>query len=400
MVRPLGIWIAGILLAPVLGAGAANLAVLLLPAVVLFVSFLYRAGNSDGCYPSRWIWGMVFFSILLFLSIQFTHWREQYEPGEISLVRETALGIRDQWVDSFDRLDLTEDEKMVLATVTLGYRQHLSVQAKRAFRVTGSAHILAVSGMHVGIVCGFLTFLFSCFGGYGRRSRIVLLFQLLFLWGYVFMTGCAASAVRAGWMLSFYLIGTNLVKITDSYNTLAAAAFCMLAYNPFYLFDIGFQLSCLAVFFILYLTPLFTSLFPLRNPLLSVPVGWLAMACSAQVGLTLLCLWYFKSVTFLFLFTTIPVMAMVVCLMPLTLIWLLLPSWVPGGWLLQGVIEKLTHWFYQTICRFSEIEGMDISFSLSGWQLLSGYVLLVISIEYLRIPKKNSIKSDTFELFN
>lgn len=400
MVRPLGIWIAGILLAPVLGARAANLAVLLLPAVVLFVSFLYRTGNPDSCYPSRWIWGMVFFSILLFLSTQFTHWREQYEPGEISFVRETALGIRDQWVDSFDRLDLTEDEKMVLATVTLGYRQHLSAQAKRAFRVTGSAHILAVSGMHVGIVCGFLTFLFSCFGGYGRRSRIVLLFQLLFLWGYVFMTGCAASALRAGWMLSFYLIGTNLVKITDSYNTLAAAAFCMLVYNPFYLFDIGFQLSCLAVFFILYLTPLFTSLFPLRNPLLSVPVGWLAMACSAQVGLTLLCLWYFKSVTFLFLFTTLPVMAMVVCLMPLTLIWLLLPSWVPGGWLLQGVIEKLTHWFYQTICRFSEIEGMDISFSLSGWQLLSGYVLLVISIEYLRMRKKNSIKSDTFELFN
>lgn len=66
--------------------------------------------------------------------------------------------------------------------------------------------------------------------------------------GFVFITGLAPSAVRAALMLSLYLTGRALRRVTDGYNTLAAAAFCMLAYNPYYLFDVGFQLSYLAVF--------------------------------------------------------------------------------------------------------------------------------------------------------
>ena len=77
--------------------------------------------------------------------------------------------------------------------------------------------------------------------GIGRWVRYIILVGSL--WGFVFITGLAPSAVRAALMLSLYLTGRALRRVTDGYNTLAAAAFCMLAYNPYYLFDIGFQLS-------------------------------------------------------------------------------------------------------------------------------------------------------------
>jgi len=401
MIRLLLVWMTGILLQSQWEIGGSSLFLLVIPFVLLLVSFVVKRKTSFPTYSLRWVWGVAALSFFLFLAVLFTEWRQQHPvlPAS-SQVQQSALRLRDKLVDRIDRLNLPEEEKMVLATVTLGYRQRLSPQTRQAFTVTGSAHILAVSGMHVGIVCSFLTLLFSLFAWGRRRNLFVFAVQILCLWGYVFVTGCAASALRAGWMLSFFLIGRQLIKTTDSYNTLAASAFCMLVYNPFYLFDIGFQLSCLAVFFILYLSPFLKSFFPLRNPLLSVPVGWVTVACAAQLGLTLLCLWYFRSVTLLFLFSTLPVMAMVACLMPVALSWLLLPAWFPGTGLLQLIVEKLTRWFCRMIYSFSEIKGMELTFSPALWQVILGYVVLIAFIEYLRSRKKNSVKSNTFELLN
>lgn len=94
-------------------------------------------------------------------------------------------------------------------------------------------------------------------------------------------------------MLSLYLTGRALRRVTDGYNTLAAAAFCMLAYNPYYLFDVGFQLSYLAVFFILFLVPRFKEWIVVRNPLLAMPWEWITVSIAAQIGTALLCFYYF-----------------------------------------------------------------------------------------------------------
>ena len=91
------------------------------------------------------------------------------------------------------------------------------------------------------------------------------------------ITGLAASAVRAGLMLTLYLTGRVLRRMTDGYNTLAAAAFCMLVFNPLYLFDIGFQLSYLAVLSILYLQPRLQNLIVVRNPVIAIPWGWITV---------------------------------------------------------------------------------------------------------------------------
>ena len=94
-------------------------------------------------------------------------------------------------------------------------------------------------------------------------------------------------------MLTMYLTGGVLDRRAERYNILAASAFCMLVYEPLYLFDIGFQLSYLAVLSILYFQPRLQALIKVHNPFLRTPWGWVTVTLSAQAGTTFLCLYYF-----------------------------------------------------------------------------------------------------------
>ena len=85
-------------------------------------------------------------------------------------------------------------------------------------------------------------------------------------------------------MLTMYLTGGVLDRRAERYNILAASAFCMLVYEPLYLFDIGFQLSYLAVLSILYFQPRLQALIKVHNPFLRTPWGWVTVTLSAQAS--------------------------------------------------------------------------------------------------------------------
>ena len=252
-VRPLFLWITGILCYAFLPASSLLYVLGVLSALVfLFLGFSWGQGHAELQYDSRWIWGAIVSVLIVCLAVEVC-W---YSDRRIALVNEPAssldlLATKAQYslVNTFDRLRLSDEEKSILATLTLGYKKAMSRETKRRFSLAGVSHILAVSGFHVAVICGFLSFFCSFMPrwGIGRWVRYIILVGSL--WGFVFITGLAPSAVRAALMLSLYLTGRVLRRVTDGYNTLAAAAFCMLAYNPYYLFDVGFQLSYLAVFF-------------------------------------------------------------------------------------------------------------------------------------------------------
>ena len=270
-VRPLFLWITGILCYAFLPASSLLYVLGVLSALVfLFLGFSWGQGHAELQYDSRWIWGAIVSVLIVCLAVEVC-W---YSDRRIALVNEPAssldlLATKAQYslVNTFDRLRLSDEEKSILATLTLGYKKAMSRETKRRFSLAGVSHILAVSGFHVAVICGFLSFFCSFMPrwGIGRWIRYIILVGSL--WGFVFITGLAPSAVRAALMLSLYLTGRALRRVTDGYNTLAAAAFCMLAYNPYYLFDVGFQLSYLAVFFILFLVPRFKEWIVVRNPL-------------------------------------------------------------------------------------------------------------------------------------
>ena len=381
--RPLLVWIAGAILQTVFSCCTYSWVLLLLPVIILTTAGLALRGQEHFCYETRWLWGAVFLSLLLFLSIQKT----AYSQFEASSEHPTSLLSRwareqQRLLEPIAKLNLTDEEKSVLATITVGYRQAMSREVRNRFSATGVAHILAVSGFHVAIVCGFLSFLFSFLSRNGCCRWIRYISLLVLLWGFVAITGLAVSSVRAALMLTMYLTGGVLDRRAERYNILAASAFCMLVYEPLYLFDIGFQLSYLAVLSILYFQPRLQALIKVHNPFLRTPWGWVTVTLSAQAGTTFLCLYYFGQFSTVFLLTNLPLTFLATLLIPASLVYMFLPEWIPGyGWLQVGV-EWLAHDLLWVVDAFSQVPGAVFSFRFDFPAMLVAYGMLLSILLY------------------
>ncbi len=141
-----------------------------------------------------------------------------------------------------------EDEYAIGAALVLGYRDEVSAEVYAAYSETGAIHVLSVSGLHVGLVYIGLGFLLSFLKRKNRPARVLHAILLLAgVWMFAVFTGASPSALRAATMFSFIIIGRSINRQSNIYNTLAASAFCLICLNPYLLFDIGFQLSYLAV---------------------------------------------------------------------------------------------------------------------------------------------------------
>lgn len=389
-VRPLFLWITGILLYVFLPFTwlLYTLAALSSFVVVFIWIFHDRGGYAVPRYDGRWVWGVVISICIVSLSVEVCYYRERrmgFAGDGPSPVTEMAAQTQTTLVDAFDRLRLSDEEKAILATLTLGYKKAVGREVKKRFSVAGVSHILAVSGFHVAVVCGMLS-LFCSFmprRGIGRWARYLI--QVASLWAFVFITGLAPSAVRAGLMLSLYLTGRVWRRATDGYNTLAAAAFCMLAYDPYYLFDIGFQLSYLAVFFILFLAPRIKGMIGVRNPLLCVPWEWIAVSVAAQVGTAWLCFYYFGQFSTVFLFTSLPVTFLATCLIPSAFLWLCYPEGFWGFGMVQRGVEWLVRALMRVVELFSDIPYAAITGRFGLPEMLGGYLALVLCLIYWRI---------------
>jgi competence protein ComEC len=245
------------------------------------------------------------------------------------------------------------------------------------------AHLLSVSGFHVGIVCSFLALLFVVFPKRPVFHWLKYLLTLLLLWVYAFIAGLSNPAVRAALMLTIYLTGQMLNRRPERYNSLAAAAFCMLAYDPFSLFDIGFQLSFTAVFFILYLQPKFYRLIELRNPIFKTLWGILTVTTAAQIGTVFLSCFYFGQSSTVFLFTNLLLSLVATVIIPLTLVWMIIPAGIPDIGILQWVIEVLSKSMMEVVNRFSQIPGATFAIRFDLITLLCAYVILGLFLCYL-----------------
>lgn len=384
-VRPLLFWMAGIALSSsvytYIGFGGILLSLGLFLLLSLCLTGFYPLSLI---YGNRWVGGSALLFLLLFLSFAVSRFSadHSFTAGGIMTRAQT---IRQELVESIDRLALTDSEKSVLATLVLGYRKVMSRETREKFTIAGVSHILSVSGFHVAVVAGFLLFFFS-FLPRGNLclqwTRYVLL--MLLVWSFVFISGMSAPAARAGIMFSFFQTGRVLGRSSDPYNTLAASAFCMLAYRPAYLFDIGFQLSYSAVFFILYLQPRIAAWIKVRNPLLAMPWGWITVTLAAQIGTTFLCLYYFGRFSVFFLYANLPVMLFANLLIPVGLLWMLLPPWLPGYSGLQSLLEFLTRSLVSVVDFIASLPGASVDFPFGFLSMITGYTLLFLLFFYFR----------------
>ena len=219
------------------------------------------------------------------------------------------------------------DASSVVAAMTLGDKSALTQDLKETYAVTGASHILALSGLHLGIIYSLLMLLF---GGRNRSSISFSLFTLLGIWAYVFLVGMPTSVVRAAVMLTVYALLSQGHRDKMFVNTLAFTAIVLLMLHPLSLFDVGFQMSFMAVFSILVWVPLLMSVFPSDYLQSHCAVRWLwaqaTVSCAAQIGVAPLIAYYFGRFSTYFLFTNFIVVPAATLILWLSLVVLIVPS--------------------------------------------------------------------------
>ncbi len=376
--RPLAFWMLGIgsyVLFPPYGVIGLIAFFFLVMMVILWLCGLKGNTRRSALFAGRWGWGCFFLIILYALSVWVCCYVDCFRPKweEPSAIELWAERTQERLAERFDQLALTGEEKGVVCDLALGYGEAMDREMNRKFSVTGVSHVLAVSGFHVAVICGFFNGIL-CFlprRGWARWVRYGILTTVL--WSYTIMTGLAASAFRSALMLTFYLTAHVARRRTDNYNTLAAAAFCMLVIQPFVLFDIGFQLSFLAVLFIFYFMPRFERYWAVRNPLVATPWGWVGVTLAAQLGTAPLCAFYFGELSSVFLLTNLPMTFLATWLIPASLLWLFYPSGWWGGDVLEGAVVWGVQAMVDVVEVFSRLPLASVSVRFDGICLVLAY---------------------------
>ena len=236
-------------------------------------------------------------------------WKRVGKDTSFSIIK-TAHNCRNFLMNIYKKYNIKEQNLAVLAALTLGDKQQLDPDTKMAYSASGAMHILAVSGLHVGIIYAILYLFLYPLRKRKNNSLISSLIIFIALWCYAFITGLSPSVLRATIMLSVILIGKASGRKSYIYNTIALSAFLLLIYNPFYLYHVGFQLSYSAVLAIVFLQPKLYKLCYLPNKILNYIWGLITVSIAAQIGTFIWSLLYFHQFSTYFLLTNIVVIPM------------------------------------------------------------------------------------------
>ncbi|PHS68482.1 MAG: competence protein [Flavobacterium sp.] len=225
-----------------------------------------------------------------------------------STLRGTAEKARNLIINKLKDSPITPDELSIIQALILGQRKDISKEMYSDYAAAGAIHILAVSGLHVGIVFFILQFVFSPFTYFRKGKIIIPILIIIFLWGFAFITGLSPSVVRAVTMFSFFAFAKMINRDSNSINTMFLSYFVLLLMNPMWLFHVGFQLSYLAVFFILWILPMFNRMYYPTNYFLKKGWGIFTVTIAAQIGIIPLSLFYFHQFPGLFFLTNIVIL--------------------------------------------------------------------------------------------
>lgn len=216
-----------------------------------------------------------------------------------------AEKIRSQIKQSLKKNNFSSDEFAVINALLLGERNEISKELRKSYTNAGAIHILAISGLHIGIIFILLSYLFKPLHNIKNGKIITSLLIVVLLWVFAIIAGLSASVVRAVTMFSFVAIGQSLKRKQPVEHSLITSMFVLLLIKPMFLFDIGFQMSYLAVFGIVWLQPLFVKLW---NPKLKIFYKmWqiITVSVSAQIAVLPISLYYFNQFPGLFLLSNI-----------------------------------------------------------------------------------------------
>lgn len=219
-------------------------------------------------------------------------WQKVGSNTDFSLVR-FSQNARQRLLEIYQKSGIKGKEYGIVAALTLGYTDAISPEVRDSFSVTGVAHILSVSGLHVGIIYVFLGYMLAFMDKKRGSRRVKNVIIILFLWFYAMMTGLSAAVCRSALMFSVVAMGRVIDRRSSIYNSIFFSAFILLIINPMWFFDVGFQLSYTALISIIYFQPQILVLIPTRTRIGRYIWELVSVSIAAQILATPLCLYYF-----------------------------------------------------------------------------------------------------------
>lgn len=252
-----------------------------------------------------------------------------------------------------------KDELGIAQALLIGYTNDLDKDLVQAYSNTGVVHIIAISGMHLGLIYVLLVWLFAIIPGVKKSKHRQVILILACLWLFAILTGASPSVMRAAVMFSFISLGKNYFKGATIYNALAASAFALLCINPFYLWAVGFQLSYLAVLgIVIFQRPIY-NIWYVKNKWVDKVWMLISVSAAAQMLTFPVCIYYFHQFPNLFLISNIIAVPMAMLIL-YSAITLLAFSWIPFvGPVLGKLVGALT-WLLNKIILWIN----DLSFSV------------------------------------
>lgn len=310
-----------------------------------------------------------------------------------------AQDFRQQAEQQLHTLHIGEQDFAVIAAMAMGDKSALNQETKEVYSISGTSHILAVSGLHIGIIFQLIILLL----GGKRRSKLTIILSTTIVWAYVIFIGFPASAVRAATMLSIYSMVLLSLRPDPTLNTLALAYIIMVLVNPFNIFDIGFQMSFLAVGSILLFYPLFFCLLSSHSNIIRAIWGLFCVSLAAQIGTLPLIVFYFGRISCYSLITSfiaIPAATLILylcvllfILSPLTYISFLASSIEGLMQLVMNVLTSITQFINTAFRLTSMLPGASIEHvHLSLLQLAILYVAILAGyfafVKWYRLKEK------------
>ena len=300
--------------------------------------------------------------------------------------------LRTKIIRNLEKSKFNKAELHVAIALILGQQQDISPEIIRDYQFAGAVHILSVSGLHIGFILFFVTFLLKPFPNTRRGSFIKLIIILLSLSSFGLIAGLAPSVLRSVTMFSFVAIGMYLRRSTNIFHTLLVSMLLILLVQPSFLFDVGFQLSYVALFFILWLQPLLSQLWTPKNLISKYFWDILTVSFAAQIGAFPLSIYYFHQFPGLFFVTNLVIIPFLSVIMGLGVLVMVLAAFDYVPLFLAKLLEWSIFILNKIINSIASLEQFIIEEIPFNWQLLlSVYLLIVTTIIWFKKPSFNRL---------
>lgn len=336
--------------------------------------YLFHAKNywaKKGVYSRVWVSGI-----------------RMVSPSKNILLKLFSLQVRVK--DLLNKQEISETAKQLIIALVLGDKKSVEREVLESFQALGLVHVLALSGMHIGLIYGICLLFLNIFFKHYPRLKALILICLIF--SYAIFTGLNPSVFRASMMFFIYAVSVIINRPTSTMNIVSLSALIMLIVQSNYLFDLGFQLSYLAVFGILYFYGFYRDVLSSYSKITRFFLGLLFVSLSAQIATGALSAYYFGVLPLSFLWANVLVLPLISLLLYWAVFYIVWLVVIGESSLLNNSIDLLFEGLINWLGLVEKYSIKAISVSLTVEQVCFYYGFLVLCCVIILEAKYKFIK--------